>query len=133
MTEQLTDKTGAPVTIDIEEGSHISAYTVSFSDDPPVGRAEFIDRSGAEHERIFFHTEVDREFGGRGLAGLSLQEALTDSVRNGLTVVPLCPLFSRHLEKHGQEFLSRGGRFRQPTRADFDFVNRETRGDGEDQ
>ncbi|WP_193043596.1 GNAT family N-acetyltransferase [Mycolicibacterium baixiangningiae] len=124
MTQQLNDNTGARVTVNLDEAQPISAYTVSLADGSRVGRAEFIDPSNGE--RIFFHTEVDKEYSGRGLAGLLLREALTDSIRNNLTIVPLCPLFATHLKKHGTAFLADGGRFRRPTKADITLVTRAT-------
>ena len=121
------DRTGAAVTIRLEESSPIGAYTVGFGGGSPVGRAEFIDPPDGKGERIFFHTEVDDEFGGRGLAGLLLREALADSVRRNLTVVPVCPLFARHLKAHGEELLAAGGAFRRPNRDDLALVSRMVR------
>ena len=128
MTWNATDKTGAAVTIRLEETSPIGAYVVSVGDGPPVGKAEFVDPPGTDGERIFFHTEVDEEFGGRGLAGLLLREALADSVRRSLTVVPVCPLFARHLRTHGDEFVADGGAFRRPTSDDLTLVTRAAQG-----
>jgi uncharacterized protein len=124
MAEGLTDKTGVSVTVGIEIADPISAYTVAVDGESPIGRAEYVDSPGADDERIFFHTEVDPAFEGRGLAGLLLGEALADSIRNGRTVVPVCPLFARHLKKHGDEFVAAGGVFRAPTRADISLIAR---------
>ncbi len=109
MAEGLIDKTGASVTVELEIADPISSYTVRLADGPPAGRADFVESPGAAAERIFFHTEVDEEFGGRGLAGLLVREALADSIRKHLTVVPVCPLFARHLRTHGDEFVAGGG------------------------
>ncbi|MGA9871543.1 MAG: GNAT family N-acetyltransferase [Rhodococcus sp. (in: high G+C Gram-positive bacteria)] len=87
-----------------------------------AGRADFIDAAKGKNERIFFHTEVDEQFGGRGLAGLLVREALADSIRENLVVVPVCPLFASHLEKHGDEFLAGGGAFRKPSSDDIALV-----------
>lgn len=127
MAEELLDNTGASVTVELVITDPISSYTVNLADGP-VGRADFIDPPGATGERIFFHTEVDPEFGGRGLAGLLVRAALADSIRRDLTVVPVCPLFARHLRTHGDEFVADGGVFRRPTPADIDLVTRTTRG-----
>ncbi|GAA5057328.1 GNAT family N-acetyltransferase [Nocardia callitridis] len=124
MAEGLIDKTGAAVTVTLDVGDPISAYVVRLADESPAGRAEFIN-SPAE-ERIFFHTEVDEEFGGRGLAGLLVREALADSIRKNRTVVPVCPLFARHLRTHGDEFSADGGAFRRPTPSDIALVQRAT-------
>ncbi|RII20488.1 hypothetical protein DSC45_04610 [Streptomyces sp. YIM 130001] len=128
MAEGLTDKTGASVTVELDLTGPINAYTVNLADGSPAGRAEFIDPPRAGDERIFFHTEVDEEFGGRGLAGLLVREALDDSMRRNLTVVPVCPLFARHLAKHGDAFVANGGVFRRPTSSDIALVTRTVEG-----
>jgi predicted GNAT family acetyltransferase len=129
MTQELHDNTGAPVTFRLDEARPISAYTVSLADGSTVGRVDFLDAPGEDGERIVFHTEVDAEFAGRGLAGLLVRETLAASIRDGLMVVPVCPLFARHLEQHGDEFVADGGRFRRPTHADIDLVRRTVRSD----
>ncbi|MDT0328518.1 GNAT family N-acetyltransferase [Nocardiopsis lambiniae] len=122
MTEQRTDKTGAPVSIALDQNRAISAYTVSVDGGTLAGRADFVDPPRAADERVFFHTEVDAEFGGRGLAGLLVREALADSIRRNLTVVPVCPLFARHLKEHGDEYEAEGGKFRRPRPGDLALV-----------
>lgn len=129
MVPELNDNTGASVTVRLDEARPVGTYTVHETGGPPVGRADFLDAPGGGGERIFFHTEVDRAFAGRGLAGLLVREALADSVRRGLTVVPVCPLFANHLEKHGDEFVAGGGTFRRATDADIALVKRSLRSD----
>lgn len=129
MTDPQTDKTGAPVHIVLDETRTISAYTLSLDDGTLAGRVDFVDPPEADGERIFFHTEVAPEFEGRGLAGLLLREALADSVRRNLTVVPVCPLFAKHLKEHGDEYTAEGGRFRKPRPADLTLVERTTKGE----
>ena len=73
------------------------------------------------------HTEVDEQFGGRGLAGALMRVALADSIRRNLTAVPVCPLFARHLKAHGDEFVAAGGAFRRPNRDDVALVTRVAR------
>lgn len=124
MTLERSDSTGAGITVRLDEARPVGAYTVHETGGPPVGRADFVDAPVENGERIFFHTEVDQEYAGRGLAGLLVREALADSIRRGLTVVPVCPLFADHLEKHGDEFLAGGGTFRRPTDADIALVKR---------
>jgi len=129
MTRELVDRTGTPVTVALERAEPVSAYTVTVAGER-VGRADFLDGPDAR-ERVFFHTEVDPRFGGRGLAGLLLREALADSAREGLTVVPVCPFFARHLATHGDDYLAEGGSFRRPVRADMALVRRAAQGTGE--
>lgn len=128
MTTTLTDKTGAAVGIRLEAGDPIGSYTVRLEDGSTVGRAEFVDLPGTQ-DRIFVHTEVDEAFGGRGLAGLLVREALDDSIRRSITVVPVCPVFARHLKEHGSEYSDRGGAFRRPRPDDLALVSRAARGE----
>ncbi len=123
MNQELNDATGTPVVFRLEEARPIGAYTVSLAGGPTAGRVDFVDVPD-DGVRIIFHTEVDAEFSGRGLAGLLVREALADTVRADLMVVPVCPLFARHLDQHGDEFIASGGRFRRPTQADVDLVRR---------
>ncbi|WP_241681319.1 N-acetyltransferase [Pseudactinotalea terrae] len=125
--DALMDNRGVSVSVELETGDPVGAFTIAVDGGPPVGRAEFVDPSGAEGERIFFHTEVDPAFGGRGLANLLLAEALAESISHGRTVVPLCPLFARHLERNGAEFVAAGGVFRVSTRADITLISRLTK------
>lgn len=122
MPEPQTDTTGATVHVVLDKGRAVSAYTVSVDDGTPVGRAEFVDPAGTDGERVFFHTEVAPEFRGRGLARLLIREALADSIRENITVVPVCPLFAKHLREHGDAYTADGGRFRRPRPADLAAV-----------
>lgn len=125
MAQELTDKSGAPVSVRIESSGQTGSYIVRTEEGVPAGRADFVDsREGPGFERIFFHTEVDAAFAGRGLAGVLVREALADSIRSGFGVVPVCPLFARHLVTHKDEFLASGGVFRRPSRDDLARVSR---------
>ncbi|MFF5425158.1 MULTISPECIES: GNAT family N-acetyltransferase [unclassified Streptomyces] len=54
-------------------------------------------------QRVFFHTEIDDAYAGRGLAGVLVQEALTDVRAAGLRIVPVCPYVAKFLTRH-EEF-----------------------------
>ena len=75
----LTDKTGHPVTVTQEDGR----FTVAV-DGKTVGLTAFAARDG---QRVFFHTEVDDAFGGRGLATIVIAEALAATRDEGLRIV----------------------------------------------
>ena len=49
---------------------------------------------------VFPHTEIDPEFGGRGLGSIMIREALDDARRRGLTVQPSCPFVARFIAAH---------------------------------
>jgi len=124
MTQETTTGTDETVTVQLDSGDRISRYTARFTDGRVVGRAEFIEGQEGLRERIFFHTEVDPAYQGRAIGALLLREALADSIRQGVTVVPVCPLFARHLRKHGDEYVTAGGAYRTPRLADVDLVGR---------
>ncbi|GAA2056151.1 GNAT family N-acetyltransferase [Williamsia deligens] len=90
----LTDKTGAAV--DVVDAPDRQRFEIVL-DGAVVGFAHYRDHAG---RRIFFHTEVDEAFGGRGL-GTVLVRASLDAMRAaGTRVVPVCPLFKAFVEKH---------------------------------
>ena len=87
-----TDKTGAPTTVTQES----DRFSISV-DGQKVGFVEFADRDG---QRVFTHTEVLDEFGGRGLATILVDGALTESRDAGLRIVAVCPLVVAFVKKH---------------------------------
>jgi predicted GNAT family acetyltransferase len=89
-----TDKTGAPVTVAPDPENH--RYTISV-DGEVAGFAAYADRDNA---RVFYHTEVQEAFGGRGLATILVTGALDDVRAQGKRIVGVCPLVSAFLKKH---------------------------------
>jgi uncharacterized protein len=91
----LTDKTGHTVTVTQEDGRFAIAV-----DGKTVGFTAFAARDG---QRVFYHTEVDDAFGGRGLATIVIAEALAATRDEGLRIVPVCPTVVSYVKKH-EEF-----------------------------
>ena len=87
-----TDKTGAPTTVTQES----DRFTISV-DGQTVGFTEYVDR---DRQRTFPHTEVDGDFGGRGLATILVEEALQSTRDAGLRIVAVCPMVAAFVEKH---------------------------------
>lgn len=93
-----TDKTGAAVTVAEELSKH--RYTVTV-EGQVVGFAEFADReAGDAITRVFYHTEVDEAFGGRGLATTLVAESLNDVRAQDKRIVGVCPMVAAFLKKH---------------------------------
>lgn len=90
------DKTGAPVTVTAEA----DRFTVSV-EGKTVGLTAFADRG---EQRVFYHTEVDDAFGGRGLATILIAEALAQTRSAGLRIVPVCPMVAAFVKKHADEY-----------------------------
>jgi uncharacterized protein len=89
-----TDKTGAPTTVTQES----DRFSISVNGQK-VGFVEFADRDG---QRVFTHTEVLDEFGGRGLATILVDEALKATRDAGLRIVAVCPMVAAFVEKHSE-------------------------------
>jgi predicted GNAT family acetyltransferase len=87
-----TDKTGAEATVSAAEGK----YTIAV-DGETVGLAAVADRG---EQRVFYHTEVEERFGGRGLATILVAEALEATRADGKRVVPVCPMVAAFIKKH---------------------------------
>jgi uncharacterized protein len=71
-------------------------YTIAV-DGETVGLTAVADRN---NQRIFYHTEVDNRFGGRGLATILVQEALEATRADGKRVVAVCQMVAAFLQKH---------------------------------
>ncbi|MGR6090424.1 GNAT family N-acetyltransferase [Brevibacterium sp. CSND-B09] len=123
MSKTFEDKTGAEVTVSLNESTQ--AYEVAVADGTVAGSAFFLPGPDAETERIFYHTVVNEQFGGRGLSKFLVAEALDDSSERGVTVVPVCPLFVKKLQETGDDYIAQGGKFRNATGADIDIVKRQ--------
>jgi len=50
-------------------------------------------------QRMFFHTEIAEEFGGQGLAGKVVQQALEQTRADGLRIVAVCPYVAKFVTK----------------------------------
>jgi uncharacterized protein len=87
-----TDKTGAQATVSAEDGK----YTIAV-DGQTVGLAAVADRG---NQRVFYHTEVDERFGGRGLANILVGEALEATRADGKRAVAVCPMVAAFVKKH---------------------------------
>ncbi|KQU57061.1 acetyltransferase [Rhodococcus sp. Leaf278] len=88
------DKTGA----EVEIAQQADRFTVSV-EGAQVGFTEFVDEDA---RRIFFHTEVDAVYGGRGLATILVQQALDATRADAKRIVPICPLVEAFVGKHSE-------------------------------
>lgn len=108
---EYTDKTGATVTV--QRSATDDAFEIRDADGAVAGHAHFRDHDG---ERIFHHTVVDEQFGGRGMGTALVRGALEATRDEGLRVVPVCPMVKGFLDKNAEEF---AGGYRLPTPDDL--------------
>ncbi|HEU4362438.1 MAG TPA: GNAT family N-acetyltransferase [Mycobacterium sp.] len=73
-------------------------YEISI-DGARAGLAAYVDRGS---QRIFHHTEVGAEFGGRGLGTTLIAAALADTRAAGKRIVPMCSFVAAYADKHDE-------------------------------
>ncbi|GAA4548051.1 GNAT family N-acetyltransferase [Amycolatopsis samaneae] len=62
-----------------------------------AGFTEFLDHG---ERRVFFHTEIDERFAGRGLASTLIARALELTRADGLRIVAVCPFVVKYVARH---------------------------------
>ena len=62
-----------------------------------AGFAEYRDHG---RQRIFHHTEIGEQYGGKGLGSKLIRGALTDTVAAGMRIVPVCSFVAKFLDTH---------------------------------
>ncbi|MBV9089039.1 MAG: N-acetyltransferase [Mycobacteriaceae bacterium] len=87
-----TDKTGAQTAVHPAD----DRFTISV-DGKTVGSVYFADR---DPTRVFYHSEVDDDYEGRGLATILVGEVVRATGAAGLRIVPVCGVVARYLDKH---------------------------------
>lgn len=87
-----TDKTGAPTSVDPADGK----YTIAV-DGTTVGHTATAER---DNQRVFYETQIDDEYGGRGLAMILVREALEATRADGKRIVPVCSMVAGVIDKH---------------------------------
>lgn len=90
---EMDDAAGSP---EVTHASASSRYEIRV-DGVLAGFTAYVDH---DEQRIFFHTEIGDEFGGRGLAGVLIARALADTRAGGRRIVPVCPYVARWVRKH---------------------------------
>lgn len=69
-------------------------YEITIDGDS-AGFAAYVDTNG---QRIFYHTEVDQKFSGRGLGAVLVTAALMDTRSTGKRVVPVCAYVANYVK-----------------------------------
>lgn len=71
-------------------------YEIS-ADGVRAGLTAYVD---TDTQRIFYHTEIDDKFAGRGLASKLIAAALDDTRAAGKRIVAICPFVAAYVDKH---------------------------------
>ena len=98
MSEALTDKTGETVTVELDEAR--GAYVIRDAAGTDAGRAFFL--TAPDGERVLPPHRGRRGIGWRRAnSKVLVAQSLKASREQGVTVVPVCPLFVRKLSEAG--------------------------------
>lgn len=90
----------------------MSEAAVTITDNPAARRYEarigdqlagWVDYGRLDGRIVALHTEVPKEFGGRGIASALVKRVLADARAAGLTVTPRCPFFQAHFKRHSED------------------------------
>ncbi len=66
-----------------------------------IGKTEYVPASGpTDRDRIFYHTEVNDAYAGKGLAAVLVKHALDDTIAAGLSIIPVCPYIKSWIRRH---------------------------------
>jgi predicted GNAT family acetyltransferase len=103
-------------TISIRNNAERSRFEV-LDGDAVIGQAAYVDDD--DSRRIFYHTVIDEEHGGQGLAGRLAAHALDETVAAGLIIVPVCPYIRSYLGRHSQY----AANIKTPTPAILEFLD----------
>jgi predicted GNAT family acetyltransferase len=94
---QMTQSTETPnQSTTVQRVQEKNRYEIRI-DGQPVGFAAYRDKGD---QRVFYHTEIDEAFGGRGLSTVLVTQALTEAREAGKRIVPVCPFVAAYLKKH---------------------------------
>jgi predicted GNAT family acetyltransferase len=62
--------------------------------------AGFTEYEMLQGRHVFFHTETDPSYAGKGVGSTLVKEALDDVRAGGGTIVPLCPFVAAFVRRH---------------------------------
>lgn len=65
--------------------------------------AGWVDYGRVRTRLVALHTEVQPEFGGRGIASALVRRVLDDARAAGQTITPRCPFFVSHFQRHPED------------------------------
>lgn len=85
-----------PTEVAVTRSTDRDRYAITV-DGQQAGFTAYVDRGG---QRIFYHTEIGEDFGGRGLGSTLIGRALADTRAAGLRIVPVCPFVAKYLKSH---------------------------------
>lgn len=106
-------------TITVEQRAKRKRYAL-LDGEKSIGAAHYRDLE-TDHglERIFFHTVVDEQYAGQGLASKLAVFALQDTIAQGHKIVAVCPYIKAYVKKHADEY---SAHLIEPTKAHLEIL-----------
>ena len=89
------------MSISILKNDELNRFEI-YSDGELAGFAEY----KVSNQMISYtHTEMDPEFGGKGLGSQLIREALAEPLEQNLEVAPYCSFVSAYIKKNSEKYL----------------------------
>jgi uncharacterized protein len=89
------------VVTEVTDNPDEARYEIT-ADGALAGFAQYRDMGDDRSTRVFTHTEVFDEFGGKGLGTVLVRGALADVRDGGKRLVALCPFVERYVGEHAE-------------------------------
>jgi len=89
------------MSISVVKNNELNRFEIYFDG----GLAGFVEFKVSNQKISYTHTEIDPEFGGKGLGSQLIKEALDEALEQNLEVAPYCSFVSAYIKKNSEKYL----------------------------
>jgi predicted GNAT family acetyltransferase len=89
------------MSISVVKNNELNRFEIYFDGEP----AGFVEFKVSNQKISYTHTEIDPEFGGKGLGSQLIKEALDEALEQNLEVAPYCSFVSAYIKKNSEKYL----------------------------
>ena len=89
------------MSISVVKNNELNRFEIYFDGE----LAGFVEFKVSNQKISYTHTEIDPEFGGKGLGSQLIKEALDEALEQNLEVAPYCSFVSAYIKKNREKYL----------------------------
>jgi predicted GNAT family acetyltransferase len=89
------------MSISVVKNNELNRFEIYFDGE----LAGFVEFKVSNQKISYTHTEIDPEFGGKGLGRQLIKEALDEALEQNLEVAPYCSFVSAYIKKNSEKYL----------------------------
>ena len=89
------------MSISVVKNNELNRFEIYFDGE----LAGFVEFKVSNQKISYTHTEIDPEFGGKGLGSQLIKEALDEALKQNLEVAPYCSFVSAYIKKNSEKYL----------------------------